>query len=614
MRHSKNILFVLLVIYAVQLRAQKDSAIVLDEVILSDAKLLHFSNGKRITVLSDSILQRNNASLTDLLKYNSTIYFKEYGYGMTSTVSFRGTNSSQTAVIWNGINVNSQLTGQTDFNTIMPQNFGSVVVRSGGGGVQYGSGAVGGTIHLKDKFSFQNHFNTNVGLSYGSYNTKRYNYNASKGSKNTYASIGADYIVSDNDYKYLGTDRKNENGNFENISIRANGGYLLNKFNLIKFYHTTFVGDRNFSGTLTAPSDDTYKVLNSRNLVEWSNFNTHRITRLKFAYLFEKYNYFPNKNRSEFSFGNTKNFIINYDYKYSFDAITLNGILEFNTVKAEGESIQEAKRDQFSGTLLFLHTLNNGFSYGVNLRKEIVSDYKSPFLISVDGKYKISSDYTINLNVSKNYRIPTFNDLYWIGAGARGNKDVLPESSWQAEIGQTLESKKFTLGTTVYYIISNDLISWRPDDKGIWRAINIKDVTNYGLEATFEFTHNWSNSSLKWNNQYAFVRSVDNETKKQLIYVPKHNVTSGIGYQYKKWEVYKQLLFTSSIYTTTDNSEKLSGYVVANLGVNRSFNLKNAINCVASIQINNLFNKNYQNVAYRPMPNRNFTLKLIFKL
>ena len=127
-----------------QVFGQRDGVIVLDEVILSDAKLLHFSKGTKVRVANDSVQEKSGSSLTDLLRYNSNIYFKENGYGMVSSASFRGTNAQQTAVVWNGININSQLTGQTDFNTLIPGNYGDVVVRSGGGSVQYGSGAVGG--------------------------------------------------------------------------------------------------------------------------------------------------------------------------------------------------------------------------------------------------------------------------------------------------------------------------------------------------------------------------------------------------------------------------------------------------------------------------------------
>jgi len=133
---------------------QNDSIVRLNEVVVSDSKLQKFLNAQQIRVLNDSVLQKNTGSFTNLLLFNSPIYFKENGAGMVSSPSFRGTTAQQTAVIWNGININSQLNGQTDFNTINAADFNSIGIRSGGGSVLYGSGAVGGSIHLTNLLSF----------------------------------------------------------------------------------------------------------------------------------------------------------------------------------------------------------------------------------------------------------------------------------------------------------------------------------------------------------------------------------------------------------------------------------------------------------------------------
>jgi len=131
--------------------AQDSIAIKLQEVSISDLQLKKHSESQSVLKLSDSIIKNNKPSLTSLLNYNSLIYFKENGLGMVSSASFRGTTAQQTAVIWNGININSQLNGQTDFNTISTRNFNSISVRSGGGSAIYGSSAIGGSIHLNKK-------------------------------------------------------------------------------------------------------------------------------------------------------------------------------------------------------------------------------------------------------------------------------------------------------------------------------------------------------------------------------------------------------------------------------------------------------------------------------
>ncbi|MFT4830988.1 MAG: vitamin B12 transporter [Psychroserpens sp.] len=592
---------------------QQDSVIVLDEVILSDAKLRHFSKGLKVQVLTDSTISRSGPSLTNLLQFNSNIYFKENGYGMVSSASFRGTNASQTAVIWNGININSQLTGQTDFNTIIPNNYSSVSIRSGGGSVQYGSGAIGGSILLNDSFLFEKHFSNTLQLGYGSFNTRRIDYGTAYGSPKVSLNFGVNYNASDNDYTYLGTDRKNENGAFENLNINASLGYIVSKSQLFKFHHTTFYGNRNFSGTLTAPSNDNYRDVTARSLVEWSHFNDRKVQRLKVAHLYERYRYYFNRARPEFSFGRTNTYILNYDAKYQLGDITLNGIGELSTLEAEGSSIENATRNQATGTLMFSHDLTTKFNYGLNIRQEVVTDYSSPLLISFDSKFQVSREYDINFNASKNYRIPTFNDLYWSGAGAIGNKDLIPETSTQAELGQNIKGEGYRINLTTFYIASDNLIQWRPDNSGIFSPRNVEEAMQYGAELELELQKTWGKHQLHFKNLYAYTKSVDKETKNQLIYVPEHQFTSNLAYQIKKWDLYYQWLYNGSVFITTDNSDGLPGYSISNIGLEHNFSLSKKMKCTLGLKINNLYNRNYQNVAYRPMPNRNFNLQFITK-
>ncbi|MBU7569152.1 MAG: Plug domain-containing protein [Flavobacterium sp.] len=138
--------------------AQYDSIHNLKVVEISDLQLKDYSDSQSVLKLTDSIINKNQSSLTSLLNYNSVIYFKENGLGMVSSPSFRGTTAQQTAVVWNGININSQLNGQTDFNTITTRDFNSIAVRAGGGSSIYGSSAIGGRIHLNKTINFLEHF------------------------------------------------------------------------------------------------------------------------------------------------------------------------------------------------------------------------------------------------------------------------------------------------------------------------------------------------------------------------------------------------------------------------------------------------------------------------
>jgi iron complex outermembrane receptor protein len=275
-------LFLFCVLLLCQMTFAQNDIIAIAEVNVSDVPLKNFSHTQSVTVLNDSILERNGTSLTTLLNYNSVLYFKENGLGMVASPAFRGTTAQQTAVIWNGININSQFNGQTDFNTISSQDFDNVTVRAGGGSSIYGSSAIGGSIHLNNTLHFGNEFRNEFQTSYGSFNTFGANYKLSASNEKVSLQAGISMNSSENDYEFLDKkNRYNENGQFYNTSYNADFGYKIDDTNYLKLYSQTFEGERHFSGTIASKSKSKYQDLNSRNLLEWDHLFNQWTSKLK---------------------------------------------------------------------------------------------------------------------------------------------------------------------------------------------------------------------------------------------------------------------------------------------------------------------------------------------
>ena len=99
---KRQLLFLLVCMVANTIRSQNDSTrtMLKEVIVVADKRIQENATGYKIRTLNDSIILRNTASFTTLLRFNSPIYFKEYGAGGTSTASFRGTSASNTAVIW----------------------------------------------------------------------------------------------------------------------------------------------------------------------------------------------------------------------------------------------------------------------------------------------------------------------------------------------------------------------------------------------------------------------------------------------------------------------------------------------------------------------------------
>ncbi len=609
MKYIILIISSVLLLCATPLYAQLDSIQKLEEVILNDVKLNEYAEGYKLIKISDTIIERDSKSLTDALRFNSTIYFKENGYGMVSSPSFRGTNAQQTAVIWNGISINSNLTGQTDFNTISPSSFTDITIRNGGGGTQYGSGAVGGSIHLNNEISFKKKESNDLRLLYGSFSTLEGSFKTTQSKENMYFDLGIDFVSSENDYEYLGTDKKNENGEFSRFNVAANTGYKFKKSTLT-WNSNYFYSDRNFSGSITAPAKDNYKDVSTRNLVSW-NAKTGKFTSIvKGAHLFERYQYFPDKNKTLFFEGKSNTILGDYQLDYLLNnKIKVSTVLNYTYIKAEGDNIGTNDRNTIAAVLLLKHQINEKWSYGVNLRQEFLNDFENPFLFAVDGKYNASSWYILKGNASKNYRVPTFNDLYWV---AGGNEDLNPETSYQAELGNEFHWNNFQILFNGFYIHSKDLIKWQPGEDGQFSPVNISETENYGLEFTGIYSKNFKKHQVDISGNYAYTSAIDKEKDKQLIYVPFHKITGLLNYSIKQFSAYYQILYNGEVFTTTDNSNTLESYSVSNLGLN--YKIKNKLSPIKlGIKINNIFDIYYENVAYRPMPNRNYQLFLNFK-
>ncbi len=381
--------------------------------------------------------------------------------------------------------------------------------------------------------------------------------------------------------------------------------YKLNKKNIINFYTSIFDSDRNTSRTLTALSNAKLLDFNSRFLIDWKFHGNRFTTSLKAAHLYEKNKYFINKDQSDFSESLSKKFIGKYDFTYFLNNdIFFNAGVQLDKTKGEGSNISESIQNDFSSYLLFHHEPISWVNYNLSIRKGFSNNYEIPFIYAIDFKIDLPKNLVLKANYSTNYRLPTINDLYWEPGG---NPDLNPETNSTAELGLAYIISDFEINITTFLIKSNNLIQWQPISNDLWHPVNIQNSKNYGVEMYATFQKKFRVQQIDFKIQYDYVRAIDESLNKQLIYVPNNKANFIFYYKYKKWGFIYNLQFTGEVYTTTSNTQSLNSYTLSNISVNRSF-FKNKLQL--AFKVNNLFNKKYQSVAYRPMPNRNFTLNI----
>lgn len=565
---------------------------------MNKVKLFH-----KVTTLAPADIQKNSSNLSEVLRFQSPVYIKENGRGAVSSPSFRGTTAQQTAFVWNGININSQFLGQGDVNNIALFGYDQMEIKSGGGSVIYGSGAIGGSIHLNNDLSFNKGFSGTFNSEIASFGTFNNFLKASFSNDKFSFKVSGNYLISQNDYEVPEENYINRNGKFHNTTYNVGISYKIAKNQTISWQSQFYDATQNYPIFTENGNKSRYESQTLRNLIAWDINKSKLSNSLKAAYTEDNFQYFGALN----SGGSNKNYILKSDFNYFISSKwNVNIIGEFQQNQGEGlgtSGIGKVKRNvgSVAGLLRYFTTPNLRFEAGI--KQDFVEDITSPLLYSFSGKWKANNWYSLNLNFSKNFRFPSFNDLYWTPGG---NQELRPETSIQTDMNHEFKVGDFKLTFSPYYMRITDMIRWLDTGLGYWSPFNTNKVESYGLESQLTYEKQFNQHFIKLNAGYIYTKSTDLETQKQLTYVPLHKVFGNADYQYKFLRVYAQGMFNGLTYTTSDESRKyaLYPYFVLNAGVSATLLKKYTL----GIKVNNITDTVYKTVAYYPLPKRNYSI------
>ncbi|WP_347216479.1 TonB-dependent receptor [Chryseobacterium sp.] len=581
-----------------------------DTVYIFDSQMNKVKQFHPVQTIRAEDVGKNSGNLSELLRFQSAIYIKENGRGGTASPSFRGTTAQQTSFVWNGININSNFLGQGDVNNISLFGYDQIGIKAGGGSVTYGSGAIGGSIHLDNSLNFNQGFHGTLFSEAGSFNT--YN-NFVKGSysndKFSFKASG-NYAISENAYEVSKKPQNyiNHNGEYYNTNFNIAAAYKLAPHHQISWISEWFNGQQHFPILFDTETKTKYQTQNVRSLISWDWNKTTFNNSFKAAYTEENFEYFNNIDKPKFSSGTGKNYILKNDFNYFLTSkwnFNIIGEYQLNKGEGYGSGIDQVSRNMGSvaGLIRYFPTTDLRFEAGI--RQDFVGITKSPLLFSFSGKWKALHWYNLGLSVSRNFRAPSFNDLYWRPGG---NENLKPETSYQFELRNQFKAGDFKLSLVPYYMDIRDMIRWLPTSSGFYSPVNTDHVRSYGLETQAEFAKRFGKHFLNIGLAYSYTNSQDLEKKKQLMYVPFHKLNGNIDYQYEFIKVYAQGLFTGLTYTDSNEkkSEALKEYFIMNAGVGATF-LKNY---TLGFKINNIFNQTYYTMFAYPLPGRNYSVNL----
>lgn len=625
------------------------------------------------TVLDTAALRENIAmSLAGILDYNSALFVKQYGRSSLSTVSFRGTSASHTQVMWNGMKLNSPMLGMTDFSMIPSYLVDGASLLHGTSSLQEVAGGLGGAVLLSTSPPVEDGVSLQYVQGAGSFLTFDEFLKFTYGGRNFKSSTRAVLSSSENKFKFRNYDKK-ENVYDEDMNIvdsyhpveEYESGSFTDFHLLQEFFANT---DSGHEFSLSAWYMRSYRQL-PRITVDYGNaadfINEKKDNTLRAVFSWEKamekseisasagysgtllcYDYARDKGNGEMSYmtksrSRVNSFHAGVSYEHRIASrllVSADLTVDQHFVKSSDESVlmqgdagarvgYDASRFESSGVITVRWKPSERSGIALSMREETYSGTFSPPIPALNVDYLLSRKGRLLLrgSVSRNYRYPTLNDLYFMPGG---NPDLRPESGFSYDAGYS-----FGLSFNDFLEISgagawfdsyiDDWIMWVPEGarKDFYTPMNIMKVHAYGIEqklsAAFRLSDRWK---FSFDGNFTWSPSVncgeprspqDESVGKQLVYIPEYSASFVGTVSCNSWKFIYKWCYYSTRYTMTSNDYSISGrvppYFMSDVSLCREMSFSWS-DMSLSISVYNLFNEEYMSVLARPMPGINYEI------
>ncbi len=636
---KKLVLFVIGIAVCGVLQAQKsclNDTVRLEEVTATAFAKKYQAGAKIESISSDQLQISQEGGIDQVLMRFTPIYLKSNAGGLAS-IHLRGTSANHTSVTFGGINVNSLTLGSADMAAIPSYLFDGMDLQYGSSSAVNGSGAVGGSLALRLQNDWTEGLKVKSTLSQGSFGEQFYGAKIFAGNSNWETVSRLYYFYRKNDFPfknpYTGNveDRRpvsdrQHGASIENMGVLQEINYRFNPKETLKssvwLEHDWHQVQPNMSTNLHYVSTED---LDNKNIRVWSEYenNNHPLKfRGGLGYVHDMQVYNKDNTQKIGTDRLVSEVEVNQDFSQNFGA---KGGVKYEyivpDVYAYSNSVVEYEQHLEAYMSAFLK-FQNRLRLTLNLRQMYVTNFSVPFTPSVGAEYRLYSTEKMGLkltsNISKSYRVPTFNDRYW---GTQGNPNLKAEDGVNYELGGNFlyaeNNFKTTVSLNAFYMNVENWIEWR--NFGVWQAQNVKEVESKGIEfqSSTELKLGETIANFRFNYNFNPVEAVKDysETGKvgqQLIYTPKHMANAFAMVSYHDWTLHADGSYTGARFSD-DMGNELDAYFLANCGISRKIQYqKQQFN--VSFSVKNLFDTSYENERYYAMQGRSFCISLTMNL
>ncbi|MGF1759074.1 TonB-dependent receptor [Photobacterium sagamiensis] len=527
-------------------------------------------------------------SLAEVLRRLPGVQVVSAGYGQSTEVYVRGTSSRHLLVMINGVRIGSATLGSADFSQIPLTGIERIEFIRGSRAALYGSDAIGGVLNIITAYQPGE---TVAELTVG-------------GGSDGYYQAGGSVAGGIGDSGWGKVALKSEGGDgfsarkepfeqdddgFENKNIVAEiGTHVGNnwKLSLQGYYHDgdSDYDSNDFSGNIIPNSQTENSLYNVAAKAGYSKSDL--ISELTIAQ-----NQDEARDYSDISDGDTiktDRTVINWQNHYQLNnAVEFGGGVEWyrDSVSSTGTNYAEDERDNVALYLTSIYRVNDWQVEG-SVRTDDNDSYGTNNTWQLAAAYNITSELQLSANAGTGFKAPTFNDLYWPGAG---NPDLEPEESKNYEVSLTGAHQILDWRATAYQSDIDKLIAWAPEDASDpfsnWIPMNVNEAEIKGLELTAGF----ATGLLYHDLSYDYLDTEDKKTNKQLARRSEHSAKWNVSYLAEQWQLDVSALYKGKSYDDVANTKELDAYTLVDVAA--SYFVTD--NLAVRGRIANLFDEDY---------------------
>lgn len=601
--------------------AQADTLLYIPVVEIEADDMRKSSPGGRICQWSAAKIGSLPVSDLSQLLSNEGIYIKSYGLGSLATSSVRGGAAGHTLVLWNGLPIHSPMLGQLDLSLLPLASFETVSFERGGGSGAWGSGAIGGVIHLENDFLFQESVGVCSETILGDFGNLRQINTVELSTHKLASKTSFEYREARNDFTYPISpqlpDRKQTNAELNQRLFTQDLGWEISPKDQISahvWYQNSFreIPPTNVQTRSLAEQKDE----STRAMLSYKHESAGFLLRVKAAF-FDETIFFTDPLIGLEAPSGFKTYLAEATAQYTVKVkheIFLGHTQTITSAETlEYADLAEERRWSVFGMWRYS---SKDLTLQAGLRQESFDGIFVAPVPSIGAEYRPLKNWLVKGKVSKNFRLPTLNDRHWIPGG---NPDLKAESGWSQEA--TIENKFWIKQSFLKWSITgfnrelDNWIMWSPsENSGFWSASNLATVWSRGVEIRASGKLKISDFRFWIEGGYDRILSTNEgksdvpgmEVGQQLLYSPEQLAFASAGVDYGGLSISYRHSYTGQARGVND---LIPEFQTADLRLQYSGKAdkdQSKIGASFFFTIMNLFNADYFVIDRRPMPGINF--------